>query len=87
MGFIIKSQTLHAVVKQAFVKADALTNLDTAQAFLTNNGFTNSRNHDYYHSEMGLFLVDLHDENVFTQHNILYFIYTVFYINPPVFWE
>ena len=34
----------------------------------------------------GIILEDLHDENVLTQNGILYFIDTVFYINPEIFW-
>lgn len=45
------------------------------------------KNHDYYHPELGIILEDLHDENVLTQNGILYFIDTVFYIKPEVFWK
>jgi hypothetical protein len=43
------------------------------------NGFENTRNHDYFHPDLGIILEDLHDENVLTQDGILYFIDTVFY--------
>ena len=48
--------------------------------FLKNNGFQNTKNHDYYNAALGLILEDLHDENVLTQNGMLYFIDTVFYI-------
>lgn len=54
---------------------------------MVHNGFTNTRNHDYYQPDLGILLEDLHDENVLTQQQILYFIDTVFFINPQIFWE
>jgi hypothetical protein len=86
IGFYKNNETLYAVVKQAFVKADSLTNLESVKEFLTNNGFQNTKNFDYYHPELGIILEDLHDENVITNEKILYFIDTVFYIIPDVFW-
>jgi len=44
-------------------------------------------NNDYYNSSLGIILEDLHDENVITQKGVLYFIDTVFYIKPEIFWE
>ena len=52
-----------------------------------NNGFENIRNNDYYNPFLGIILEDLHDENVLTQKGILYFIDTVFYIKPNIFWK
>jgi Serine/Threonine/Tyrosine Kinase found in polyvalent proteins len=48
--------------------------------FMPANGFVNIRNYDYYNSNLGIILEDLHDENVLTQDGILYFIDTVFYV-------
>ena len=50
---------------------------------MENNGFLNTKNHDYYNAELCLILEDLHDENVLTQNGMLYFIDTVFYIVSP----
>jgi hypothetical protein len=44
------------------------------------NGFINTKNHDYTNKELGIILEDLHDENVLTQTDNLYFIDTVFYL-------
>jgi hypothetical protein len=44
------------------------------------NAFVNTRNHDYFNSELGIILEDLHDENVLTKDGVLYFIDTVFYM-------
>jgi hypothetical protein len=80
LGFYKDSSILYAVVEQPFVKANEKTDLNMVKAFLENNGFINRKNHDYYNEELGLILEDLHDENVLTQNDMLYFIDTVFYI-------
>ena len=51
------------------------------------NGFENNRNHDYIHRKLGIIIEDLHDENVLTKKDTLYFIDTVFYIEPNAFWD
>lgn len=80
IGFCIIEETFYALVEQPFVKANQPTNLDQVKEFMTANGFENIRNHDYFHTDLGIILEDLHDENVLTQDGILYFIDTVFYI-------
>lgn len=55
--------------------------------FLASNGFENTKNHDFYTPELGIILEDLHDENVLTKEGVLYFIDTVFYLKPEVFWR
>lgn len=87
LGFYLEENNCYAVVEQAFVRADSLTDLTQVKTFLNNNGFINTRNNDYYNAELGIILEDLHDENVLTKNNILYFIDTVFYINPSEFWK
>lgn len=85
VGFTRIDHVLHAMVKQRFVMSTAPTNLSHVRSFLEANGFTNTRNNDYFHPESGLILEDLHDENVLTQNDILYFIDTVFYLTDT-FW-
>ncbi len=80
IGFCLIDEILFALVEQPFVKANQPTNLEQVKEFMTNNGFVNTRNHDYYNEDLGIILEDLHDENVITQDGILYFIDTVFYI-------
>ena len=74
------------MVEQKYIKADEPTDLQDVKNFLVNNGFDCSKNNDYYHPELGIILEDLHDENVLTAKGILYFIDTVFYIKPEMFW-
>ncbi|GAA0870955.1 hypothetical protein GCM10009117_01000 [Gangjinia marincola] len=53
---------------------------------MINNGFINTRRHDYHHPQLGIIIEDLHDENALTSDDLLYFIDTVFYILPEEFW-
>ena len=86
LGFY-KSDTdvIYALVEQSFVKASVHTDLEQVRLFLQNNGFVNTKNHDYYNPDLGIILEDLHDENVLTKDGMLYFIDTVFYIKHEVF--
>lgn len=85
IGFHAENETLFAVVEQPFVEVTSTTNLEQIREFLLSNGFTNTRNNDYYNQELGLILEDLHDENVLTKDDLLYFIDTVFYLTDE-FW-
>jgi hypothetical protein len=80
LGFFKELDIIYAVVEQPFIKATQKTDLSLVKLFLENNGFRNTKNHDYYNADLGLILEDLHDENVLTQNGMLYFIDTVFYI-------
>jgi hypothetical protein len=55
------------------------------QVFKLNDAFINTRNHDYFHPELGIILEDLHDENVLTLEGNLYFIDTVFYLTEQFY--
>jgi hypothetical protein len=80
LGFYQEENTIYAVVKQAFIRATEKTNLAFVKEFMAANGFANTRNNDYYNSDLGIILEDLHDENVLTENGILQFIDTVFYL-------
>jgi len=80
LGFFENENIVYAVVEQNFVKATAKTDLHFVEQFMNSNGFQKIRNNDYYNSELGIILEDLHDENVLTSNEILYFIDTVFYL-------
>lgn len=86
IGFTKDDAILYAIVKQNYVTVTSATNLDDVKTFLTLNGFENIRNNDYYNSDLGIILEDLHDENVLTRNGILYFIDTVFYLTEN-FWK
>lgn len=78
---------IYAIVSQNYVEATQPTDLEKVKQYLENQGFTNTRNHDYYHPNLGIILEDLHDENVLTANDLLYFIDTVFYIKPEILWN
>ena len=84
-GFTKDNDNLYAVVQQNYVSITSSTDLDKVKEFLSVNGFNNNRNNDYINEELGIILEDLHDENVLTQNEILYFIDTVFYLTEK-FW-
>ncbi len=86
IGFTKDEDVLYAIVKQNYVIVTSNTNLENVKTFLTLNGFENVRNNDYQNSELGIILEDLHDENVLTRNEILYFIDTVFYLTDN-FWK
>jgi len=85
IGFIKDNNTLYCVVQQSYVAITVSTDLARVKTFLTQNGFENNRNNDYFNPEIGIILEDLHDENVLTRNEILYFIDTVFYLTEK-FW-
>ena len=86
IGFTKDNDILYAVVQQAYVSITANTDLKQVKEFLTLNGFENNRNNDYINRELGIILEDLHDENVLTRNEVLYFIDTVFYVTDA-FWD
>lgn len=75
----------YAVVEQQFVISDSLTKLENVKLFLASNGFINTRNNDYYNPDLGIILEDLHDENVLTFKDNLFFIDTVFYLTDSFY--
>lgn len=86
LGFNKIGDKLYAVVRQLYVKATETTNLQHVRDFLIMNGFKNKKNNDYYHSEIGIIIEDLHDENVLSNEGVLQFIDTVIYLTD-LFYE
>ncbi|MEL1243068.1 hypothetical protein AAEO56_02245 [Flavobacterium sp. DGU11] len=86
LGFTKDKNVLYAIVKQAYVSITDKTDLSRVKTFLEENGFENTRNNDYFNPQLQIILEDLHDENVLTRNDILYFIDTVFYLTER-FWQ
>ena len=86
IGFTKDNDILYAVVQQSYVSISTTTDLALVKEFLTLNGFKNNRNNDYFNPDLGIILEDLHDENVLTRNEVLYFIDTVFYLTDD-FWN
>ena len=80
LEFFENENILYAIVEQSFINATEKTDLKHVEQFMNSNGFQKIRNNDYFNSELGIILEDLHDENVLTSNEILYFIDTVFYL-------
>lgn len=83
VGFVKENGVLYAVLKQPFIVSDAQVELEDIKKFLVYNGFRNSKRHDYVHTELGLILEDMHDENIIVNSETLFFIDTVFYTVQP----
>lgn len=85
IGFFKQEDVIYAVVKQPFIEITSTTDTSTVKEFLYANGFQLKKNNDYFNTELGLILEDLHDENVLTNNGILFFIDTVFYLDSTFF--
>ena len=85
IGFYKEKDILHAVVKQPFIEITEPTDTNSVKEFLLANGFQLKKNNDYFNSEAGIILEDLHDENVLTNKGALFFIDTAFYLMPSFF--
>lgn len=79
IGFTEIDNDLSAVLQQPFIEGEQAL-LDDIRELLSYNGFENTKRQDYYNSEFGLVLEDMHDENVIAKDGLLFFIDTVFYI-------
>jgi hypothetical protein len=86
LGFVDDANRLYCVVQQNFVSTNEVTDIGHVKSFMSTNGFTNNRNNDYIHDDLGIIIEDLHDENVLTKNEVLYFIDTVFYTTNK-FWN
>lgn len=80
VGFYVENDVLHAVVKQPYIQVTDATDVELVKQFLLSNGFQLKKNNDYYNTELGIILEDLHDENVLINNGTLFFIDTVFYV-------
>jgi len=80
LGFLKKGENIFALVKQPFVYIDDVTNLDEVFQIMNDNGFSITKNNDYYSFDLQVIIEDLHDENVVVSKGVLFFIDTVIYI-------
>lgn len=79
LGFTETRGKLVAVVQQSYIIADGLADVEDIRQLLAFNGFEKTRREDYFNAVYGLILEDMHDENVLTRYDVLFFIDTVFY--------
>jgi hypothetical protein len=85
IGFVYENANLYAAVRQPYIKANETTNIDSIKELMLLNGFSNTKNNDYLNKELGIILEDLHDENVLTNNNVLFFVDTVFYLTKEFY--
>ncbi|OYU96630.1 MAG: hypothetical protein CFE21_08815 [Bacteroidetes bacterium B1(2017)] len=85
LGFTKVEGAVFAVVEQHYVTFTTPTELEDVKRFLSQNGFQNTKNNDYYNPDLGIIIEDLHDENVLTKNKIVYFIDTVFYLTADFY--
>lgn len=85
IGFFRDNNDLLAVVKQPYISITQPTDISSVRQFLNENGFLLKKNNDYFNIDAGIILEDLHDENVLTQNDVLFFIDTVFYLTESFF--
>ncbi len=85
LGFKIIDKVLFAIVKQEFIVASEAVDMIAVKRFLEYNQFINTRNNDYFNPELGIIFEDLHDENILSKNQILYFIDTVFYLTDKFY--
>lgn len=78
LGFDIIEEILYAVLSQPYISTNQLTDLGYVTQTLESVGFTHLKRFDYYHPEYKIIIEDLHDENVLTIDEHLFFIDTVF---------
>jgi len=80
VGFVLgKEEELRAVLQQRFIEGEQ-ADLADIKEHLSFNGFAHTKRQDYFNTEFGLILEDMHDENVIARNDVLFFIDTVFYI-------
>lgn len=84
-GFLRKGDKLLVVLNQPFIAISKATDLENVKSFLLTNGFLNKKDNDYYHPYLGIILEDLHDENVLTRDEALFFVDTVFFITTDFY--
>jgi len=82
VGFTNESGVLAAITRQQFALLEMGAPRAVIEQHLQHEGFLRTKNDDYYSSELGVLLEDLHDENTFLdeQNNILF-------IDPVVYFE
>jgi hypothetical protein len=80
IGFCYEDERLCAAVKQPYIVTTDPTEIKNIYELMLANGFVNKKNNDYFNNELGLIIEDLHDENVLTKNDVLFFVDTVFYL-------
>ena len=79
IGFTHIEQTFAVLIQQPFALLTEGAPRSIVEPYLNQHGFRRTKNDDYYNSELGIILEDLHDENVFLLEEQILFIDPVIY--------
>ncbi|MFZ1751924.1 MAG: hypothetical protein WAU01_17145, partial [Saprospiraceae bacterium] len=63
-----------------YIAPTAKTVVSDIKELLLKKGFSIKKNNDYIHTDLGLIIEDLHEENVLVREGQLFFIDTVIYL-------
>lgn len=82
IGFTASHEMFAVITEQFFFVLDKGAPREKVENYLNQHGFVRTKNDDYYNSELGIILEDLHDENVFMdeQENLLF-------VDPVIYLE
>ena len=80
LGFLKINETLYSAISQDYIEPTEKTNIDKVRNYMFSKGFTIKKKNDYVHTELGMIIEDLHEENVLVKDDTLFFIDTVIYL-------
>ncbi|MGB4959125.1 MAG: hypothetical protein WBO36_06580 [Saprospiraceae bacterium] len=80
LGFMVVNELIYSVVSQDYIAPTAKTEVNDIKELLLKKGFSIKKNNDYIHTDLGLIIEDLHEENVLVRKGQLFFIDTVIYL-------
>lgn len=80
LGFIIINKIIYSVVQQDYIAPTEKTKIESIRELMFSKGFSIKKKNDYIHTELGLIIEDLHEENVLVKNESLFFIDTVIYL-------
>jgi hypothetical protein len=80
LGFLLINKILYAVISQDYIEPSEKTNINQVRTYMISKGFTIKKKNDYVHTELGIIIEDLHEENVLVKDSTLFFIDTVIYL-------
>lgn len=80
LGFVKINEILYSAISQDYIEPTEKTNLDLVRKYMLSKGFIIKKKNDYVHTELGIIVEDLHEENVLVKDDTLFFIDTVIYL-------
>ncbi len=80
IGFLNINDILYSVLSQDYIEPNHKTTIDMVRNYMFSKGFSIKKRNDYIHTELGLIIEDLHEENVLVKDDTLFFIDTVIYL-------